>query len=205
MVNKKRRVGFLGGTFDPIHIGHLHLAFEAKEHFSLDEILFCPTFVSPFKIHERALVSSRDRLKMVSLAIEGIEGFKLLDYEISQENVTYTIDTIRFLKKNSPNCEYSLILGEDHLRGFFKWKDPEALLELVSLKIGSREVFLKKEHLEIPQKYHNLLEEGFFKIHNLEISSTYLRQRLASKNYSKHLIPPKVVDYIHQHQLYLTS
>lgn len=205
MRDKKKQVGFLGGTFDPIHIGHLQLAFEAKECFSLDEVLFCPTFTSPFKIHETPAASACHRLKMVSIAIKEIEGFALLEYEISKESVAYTIDTIKFLKKKAPETEYSLILGEDHLSGFFKWKEPEELLRLASLKIASREGFLKKNFLEIPQKYHALLEEGFFKIHNLEISSTYLRERLSCKNYSKHLIPPKVVDYIHQHQLYLTS
>lgn len=205
MVDKKRRIGFLGGTFDPIHIGHLHLGLEARERFCFDEVLFCPTFVSPFKIHETPSVDARHRLNMVSLAIEEIEGFRLLDYEISQGKVTYTIDTIRFLKNSSPESEYSIILGEDHLKSFFKWKNAEELLSLASLKIGSREGVLSKHHLDIPPKYHNFFEEGFFKIHNLEISSTYLRERLSSKTYCKHLVPSKVVDYIQQHRLYLTS
>jgi nicotinate-nucleotide adenylyltransferase len=205
MSHKKKYIGFLGGTFDPIHIGHLHVAFEAKERFSLDEILFCPTFVSPLKIKETPMATPEHRLKMVSLAIEGIEGFSLLDYEIVNGKVAYTIDTIKFLKAASPLCDYSLILGEDHLNDFFEWKQPEELLKLAPLKIASREGVLKKEFLKIPKQYHVLLQEGFFKIHNLEVSSTYLRERLASKSYCKHLIPPKVVDYIHRYGIYLTS
>jgi nicotinate-nucleotide adenylyltransferase len=204
MKSKKKVTGFLGGTFDPIHIGHLHLAFEAKERFSLDEVLFCPTFISPLKLQENPVVTSHHRLKMVSLAIEGIPGFSLLDYEMNQEKVTYTVDTIRFLKTLKPESEYALILGEDHLNDFFKWKEVEELLKLVSLKIASREgVAQQSKHLPLSDQQR--LQEGFFKIPNLEISSTYLRARLALKKYCKHLIPPKVVDYIEQHRLYLTS
>ena len=198
MVSKKQQVGFLGGTFDPIHIGHLQLALEAKERFSFDEILMCPTYVSPFKMEERACASPEDRLKMVSLAIEGIEGFAVCDYEIAEKKVSYTIDTIRFLKKTYSEKEYYLILGEDHFRSFFKWKEAEELMRLAPLRIGSREGFAESGPFSIPR-------ESFFKIHNLEISSTYLRGVIASKRYCKHLIPPKVVDYIHRHRLYSGS
>lgn len=198
MIVKKEKVGFIGGTFDPIHIGHLQLALEARDCFLLDEVLFCPTYLSPFKVKEGTCASAQDRLKMVSLALEGISGLKVLDYEISQNVVSYTIDTIRFLKKKFPDKEYYLLIGEDHLKNFFKWKEAEELMRLALLKVGSREGFVKSEHFSLPK-------ESFFKIHNLEISSTYLRESLVSKRYCKHLIPPKVVDYIHQHKLYSAS
>lgn len=203
-MHQKKQVGFLGGTFDPIHIGHLNLALEAQDQFGLDEVLFCPTYVSPFKKEEGFVASPQDRLKMTALAIEDIKGFKVLDYEMTQTCVSYTVDTIKFLKTTHPDKDYFLILGEDHLGTFMSWKGAVELMELAPLKIGSRDGVCGSSALQIPQKYHDTLKKGCFKIHNLEISSTELRDALALGRYCKHLIPSKVVDYIHEHRLYST-
>lgn len=201
MTDQKKRVGLLGGTFDPIHIGHLNLALEAQEKFGLDEILFCPAYLSPFKQTETGIASAEDRLQMTSLAIEGIPGFKLLDYEVKKASISYTIDTVRFLKKSFPHYQYFLILGEDHLKTFMTWKEAAELMKLAPLKVASRLGVCSTA--DMPKEYHHTLHEGCFRIRNLEISSTDLRERLAQGLYSKHLIPPKVVDYIRQHRLYL--
>lgn len=197
----KNKVGLLGGTFDPIHVGHLHLAFEILESFDLDEILFVPAFTSPFKIHD-TVASAKDRLEMVRLAIKGIEKFSLLDFEIKQEKVSYTVDTLEFLKKSQPKNCYYLILGEDVFKNFFTWKRANDILEMSDLIVGSREGVLKKEGTNIPKQHQERVEKGFCKIHNLEISSTYVKERLQNGLYTAHLILPKVLDYIHQNGLY---
>ncbi|MCH9630339.1 MAG: Nicotinate-nucleotide adenylyltransferase [Chlamydiia bacterium] len=197
-----KKIGLLGGTFDPIHAGHLHLAFEVMEHFHLDEVLFCPAFTSPFKVHDQAVAAPEHRLAMAKLAVEGIENFSILEHEIAEEKISYTIETLEHLKKQTPEDQYHLILGEDVLKNFFEWKRAKDILELAPLLIGSRLGFLKKEETKIPEQYHGRIEKGFCKIHNLELSSTYLRERLQKKLYTAHLIPPKVLDYIHQNELY---
>lgn len=186
------KVGLLGGSFDPIHVGHIHLAIEIKEHFHLDRVLFCPTSRSPFKTHEDVL-DPLHRLNMTRLATEDIEGFDVVDYEVKKGGVCYTIDTVKHLKKLHPHFELFLILGEDLLESFHKWKEAEELAQLAPLLVGSREGAVSSS-----------VSSQFLKIPNIEISSTYLRSRLSLNKYCGHLIPAKVLDYIHKHQLYLT-
>ena len=195
------KIGLLGGTFDPIHVGHIHLAFEVMEHFSLDKVLFCPAYASPFKVNQ-AHASPLHRLKMLKLALEGLHNFSVLEYEINRQKTSYTVDTLKHLKEVCPEDQFFLILGEDVLKNFFDWKSPEEILKLSKILTGSREGVLKQETTQIPEHYKGEIERGFCKIHNLEMSSTYLRQRIQKKLCVSHLVPPKVLDYIHQHQVY---
>jgi nicotinate-nucleotide adenylyltransferase len=202
-MSKKKKIGFFGGTFDPIHIGHLQLALEAQETFSLDEVLFCPTYLSPFKSAKPPCASAQERLRMVQLAIEGIPGFKVLEDEIIQEKTSYTIDTLRALQEIDPLVQYFLILGKDSVKNFFTWKEAHSLIELAPLLIGER-VKGETEGMGLSQEEAYILRQGLFKNHSIEVSSTYLRARLIARLYCKHLIPPKVLDYIREHGLYLT-
>ncbi len=202
-MSKKKKTGFFGGTFDPIHIGHIQLALEAQENFGLDEVVFCPAYISPFKETAPPLASAHDRFQMVQLAIEDIPGFKALSNEVAQEKIYYTVDTIRALQASNPNNQFFLVLGKDSVKSFFSWKEPRALMELSPLLIGDRgEGFIEEMNLskEDKQTFNN----GLFKNKFIEISSTYLRARLLEGRYCKHLIPPKVLDYIREHGLYLT-
>lgn len=198
----KNKIALLGGTFDPVHIGHLHIACEILEHFRLNKVLFCPAFTSPFKMNDENVASPSHRLEMTKLAIEGYDQFSVLDYEINQASVSYTIDTLEYLKKERPDDEYYLILGEDVLKTFFDWKRPEDILKLASILTASRDGVLKKNETKIPKEYLEEIEKGFCKIHKFELSSTYIRERIQKKLNVSHLLPPKVLDYIHKHQLY---
>lgn len=195
---KKERIGFLGGTFDPIHHGHLHLALAAKERFLFDKVLFCPAFVSPFKTQQHPQVSPHHRLAMLRLALDEFSDFVLCEEEIHSACVSYTIDTLRRLQQKHPHVDFHLILGEDQLRAFARWKDFQEIIDRFSPVVGSRLT-------QAPfQTSLELNSKDFFSMPNLEISSTYLRERLAKRLYCKHLMPPKVVDYILEHKLYLT-
>ena len=202
MSHRMKKVGFYGGTFDPIHHGHLHIALEAYEKCDLDEILFCPAAVSPFKQDKMAGAKGKDRLAMIQLAIEDIEGFSLSDVEIQREGPSYTIDTIKELKQLRPHDQFFLILADDQLEGFSLWKESELLQTLAPLKIGSR---LFRTFEEVAALRESLSKKDCFFGPLLEISSTMVRERLKKGLYCKHLIPPKVVDYIHSHGLYLTD
>lgn len=195
---KVKRVGFLGGTFDPIHFGHLQLALCAKEYFGFDTILFCPANLSPFKLHKQPIAAAQHRLAMVQLATQEIEGFLVYEQEVYRQGPSFTIETLNHLQAAEPLTSFHLILGEDQLEGFHRWKDVQEILTHFHPVVGSRfsKVF-KETTLGLESK-------DFFCMNNLEISSTYLRHRLSNRLYCKHLMPPKVVDYILEHKLYLT-
>lgn len=194
-----KKIGFFGGSFDPIHFGHLNLAINLLEKQKLDEILFSPASVSPEKTINPPLASKEARKEMTRIAIEEIEYCHLIDLELQREGPSYTIDAIRNLMKEHPDWEFHLILGEDVLPGLPNWKDILTLLELAPPFVGTRP-FDKPIHL--PPEILAFIDRGRVDTPMMEISSTGLRERLLQKKYCGHLIPAKVLDYIHEHSLY---
>jgi nicotinate-nucleotide adenylyltransferase len=193
------KIGLFGGTFDPIHFGHLNLAIQMLEGYGLDQILFCPTSSSPLK-ENKPQASKRDRAEMVRLAIAPIPQFKLFDHELDQDGPSYTIDTVRYLiaeaKRKHEKKTFYLILGEDSLITLAKWKDVEELLALVHPLVGMRLSDQPADFLLNKPKIETV------KIPLIEISSTDIRQRLHQKKYCGHLIPSEVLAYIQHNQLY---
>jgi nicotinate-nucleotide adenylyltransferase len=201
-MKKGKKVGFFGGTFDPIHFGHLNLAIQLMETQHLDEVLFCPAALSPLKTDQPPEAMKLHRKNMVSLAIEPIAGFKLIAHELEKETPSYTIDTLRYLMQLQKDVtEWHLILGEDTLIHFSLWKEPETLISLAPPLIGSRtgeSVSLNA----LPPFLKEILKKRMVKIPLMDVSSTDLRERLQHNRYCGHLLPAKVLDYIHQNQLY---
>lgn len=194
---QKRQIGLYGGTFDPIHFGHINLAIEMYEKGELDEILFCPNYISPLKVENPPLASAKERLDMTKLAIWDIPYFSLWDEEVKKGGISYTIDTIKALKKKFTDSAVRLIVAEDAMSEFTKWKDYKEILQLAPLLIGSRSALSQKGmNLEIARQKLILTR-------NLEISSTDIRERLKKGLYCGHLMPLKVLDYIKQNSLYL--
>jgi nicotinate-nucleotide adenylyltransferase len=190
----KKKLGLFGGTFDPIHFGHLNLALELLEKEGLDEVLFCPARTSPFKKTHPPLASPEDRLAMVKLAIEGISAFRLSTLELARSGPSYTIDTLRALR--APDVQLYLLLSSDALEDFHLWKEADEILELSRPLIGARTGFLS------PQKIPEALQKGIISTRALDISSTEVRDRLKKRLYCGHLLPAKVLDYIQKHHLY---
>jgi nicotinate-nucleotide adenylyltransferase len=189
-----RPVGIFGGTFDPIHTGHLLTASVVKEIRNLGKIIFIPAFVSPHKTDQNHS-ESKDRLEMVRLAIKDIPGFEVSDIEIVKQKVSYTIDTLRELKMIYPDIE--LIIGYDNLRVFDKWKDPDEIFKLVKVVVLNRQsannnteknVFLKKA--------------VFVNTPVIEISSTEIRRRVRNNSPVDFFVPQPVKEYIIKHKLY---
>lgn len=206
MFKMGKQIGIFGGSFDPIHNGHLNLAIEIMEAHSLDEVWFIPAAYSPFK-HYPASASAQDRLAMTALAIAGEPRFRALDIEISREGPSYTVDTLKTLvdaqKGQTDPCTFALLLGDDTARGFSGWHQPESILRLARLLVGCREVIHKEPFKGSPQVIA-ALEAGMTPTRIMEISSTDIRQRLKEGKYCGHLVPGKVLDYIFSHQLYLS-
>ena len=191
----KKKVGLLGGSFDPFHFGHLNLALSLKEAASLDTVLLVPARVSPFKEERVPRVSGEHRLEMLKRAVAGIKGFEVWDGELKRPGPSYTIDTVRQLLSEFP-CELHLLLAEDHISTFFSWKEADLLIQLAPPLIGMR----SKETVFPPCPWGTLIQTPCF-----EISSTSIRERLAQKKYCGHLLPQPVLEYIQQHQLYASD
>ncbi|MEM7785542.1 MAG: nicotinate (nicotinamide) nucleotide adenylyltransferase, partial [Planctomycetota bacterium] len=137
------RIGIFGGSFDPIHFGHLILADRCREVVGLDKILFVPCAVQPHKLGGPQ-AKKRQRLEMIEFAISGNTSFELSRIEIDRGETSYTIDTIREMKQVHSNDELFLILGDDSLESFPSWKDPKEICELANLvvvpRVGSGDV-----------------------------------------------------------------
>ncbi len=195
--------GYFGGSFDPIHNGHIHLALELFEKHNLDEVLFCPTSQSPHKKHAPPLASKDDRRAMVTAAISPFPQFTFLDYELQKTEPCYTIDTIRTLTEENRKIKYFLLLGEDSVHNFSTWKEVDELVKLATPLVGSREKDLLPEEIEnLSPELMKLLKKGWTPIPRLEISSTWIRSRVQKGEYAGHLVPGKVWEYIQTHQLY---
>lgn len=200
--SQPKKIGLYGGSFDPIHFGHLNLAIELKEIHKLDEIWFCPARLSPHKTRSAALDASL-RFEMVKLAVEDVPDFRVIDNEINRQPPSYTIETLRELKNNYPTHVFSLLLGEDAIPGFFHWKEPLEILKIANIYVGSRtgefatDVYAKED----PQIVQ-ALDLGMTRTRLVEISATLVRDRLSRRVYIGHLVPAKVIDFIKKNQLY---
>jgi nicotinate-nucleotide adenylyltransferase len=202
---KKQLIGLYGGTFDPIHLGHLNLALEIREKKRLDKVWFCLAKINPHKRDEKPPVSVEHRLKILQLALEGIPGFEILDIEIKREGPSYTIDTLRYLlEKEGAKNSFALIIGEDSVHDFFRWRDAEEIARLVPLYVGSRKCEIPSGELKGNPVICQALLEGWTPTRVMEISATEVRQRLKQGLYCGHLIPKESLDYIHKNRLYLS-
>lgn len=207
MSTRNKKVGIYGGTFDPIHFGHLNLALEMLELHKLDEVWFCPAQVNPHKVGTSP-VDGAHRFKMLTLAIEENPYFKVLDLELYREGPSFMIDTLTALieaEKGKPNpCEFSLIIGEDSLKGFTNWHRVEEIVKLVSLLVGSRTIsYQDREKIEKENSMiWDAIQKGMTPTRKLEISSTEIRERIHRRLFIRYLVPWKVVDYIYANHLY---
>lgn len=196
----KKKIALFGGSFDPIHFGHLNLAIEILEKAKLDEIIFCPAYISPYKVATPSKASAMERLDMVNLAIDGIEKFSSTDEEIKRNEVSYTIDTLRsFSKKFEGKADLFLIIDQDLIEKFSGWKECNKIFDYATVIIGCRSTFSEKS---LPSCLSIASNKKIIITPQLEISSTLIRDRLARRSYCGHLVPAKVLDYIYKHGLY---
>ncbi len=187
------KIGVLGGSFDPIHFGHLLMAQSAVETLKLDRVFFVPAFRSPLKTHPPLPAASK-RLVMVKEAIKGNKAFKLYEGELRRGQVSYTLDTLKELKARYPQSKLYLLMGADNLRAFHRWKDPQGILNLASLVILNRPGFDKNYPKRWPYLKINMPA--------VDISSSDIRQRLKKKKSIWYLAPKAVIRYIKHYRLY---
>jgi len=196
------RVGVMGGTFDPIHHGHLVAAQEAASALALDRVIFIPVWQPPHKPEEPS-ASPADRLCMVRLAVEANPQFEVSTIEIDSPGPSYTVDTLRRLLERDPDLDLHFIVGMDSLSELPRWRDPAEILRL------ARIVALHRPRWEIVDldELARLLPESAGRVSvvpmpELDISSTELRERAREGHPIRYLVPDPVAAYIEEHQLY---
>jgi nicotinate-nucleotide adenylyltransferase len=187
--NKKlKKIGIYGGSFDPIHHGHLILAREAREALDLEKIIFVPATVSPLK-GQAAAASGDMRLKMLHAAIEGEEGFGIDDCELRRPPPSWTIDTVLEIRKREPESEICLLIGEDNVATLDRWRRFDELNKLVRFVVldrtGSQ---TQSDHQVVRRK--------------IDISATDIRKRVARGQSIRYLVPSAVEEIIQREKLY---
>jgi nicotinate-nucleotide adenylyltransferase len=188
------KIGILGGTFNPVHMGHLILAQECWSQLTLDKVLFIPAYIPPHKEVESD-VSASDRLNMLRLALEGDDRFEISTYEIDKEGTSYSIDTIKYLKTNCDgDCELFFLTGADSAESLSMWKDVADILEETTFVIASRPGW--EENSSYEKKVKRII------IPSIEVSSSGIRQRIKSREPIDYLVPSSVVKYIRNKGLY---
>ncbi len=197
-------IGILGGTFDPVHIGHLIIAEEARVKLGLGEILFVPAGQPWFKVGQgHTIAPATHRLEMLRLAIADNPCFKLCTLEVERSGPSYSIDTITTLRSQLGEQPLFFILGSDSLAGFHLWKEPDKLVQMCQLVIVPR-LGLNLPELEsleplIPGLTHSVIE---LVAPIIEISSSKIRQRIAQGLSIRYLVPGLVGKYIAEQKLY---
>lgn len=190
------RIGVLGGTFDPIHNGHLQLAQAALDQYRLDEVWFVPSCIPPHKAPSMDRASAEQRLEMVKLAVASEPRFKVATEELDRKGVSYTFETMRDFRRKHPADDFFLILGADAYRDFSLWKNADEIRSAASLLIAARAGQLEHE---------GALPEGVFRIEMPECAaaSTRIRNQIADTSETASAdLPPSVFRYILQHHLY---
>ncbi len=217
------KVGIFGGTFNPIHYGHLRAAEEVREKLEFDKILFIPSGSPPLKIKE--LADAKHRYKMTRLAIVTNRLFELSDIECRLSGKSYTVKTVEELKKNNPEIEFSFILGIDAFLDITNWWHPERLITLTNFVIISRPEFrfidlqvssyikinrriLKELDNEEIETYMIKLKSNrnatFLKLTPIGISSTGIRRLINEGKSIKYLLPAEVESYIIANKIYIS-
>lgn len=193
---RRRRIGIMGGTFDPIHHGHLVAASEVQHYYDLDEVVFVPTGEQPFK-KDREVTKAEHRYLMSVIATASNPRFTVSRVDIERSGTTYTIDTLRDLREVYPDAELFFITGADVLPEILKWKDNEALWELAHF-VGVNRPGHKLDVSGLPEGAVSIVE-----IPAMAISSTGIRERAAHGVPVWYLVPDGVVQYINKYHLYV--
>lgn len=197
------KIGLFGGTFDPIHIGHLVAARLAKEALDLDRVIFIPSGVPPHKIGNE-ITPAAQRLQMVAIAAECETDFAVSDWELKREGPSYTVDTLEYFQSRFPEDELYFIMGADMLCDLPNWNSANRIVRLARLIGMTRPGFRLEECKTFLNRVLPDSEGQIFYIDmpGLEISSTWLRERLRNRQSVDFLIPEQVIRYIEEHGLY---
>ena len=203
---KAERIGILGGTFDPIHIGHLIIAEQARDQYQLDRVLLIPSGHSYFKDNRSKKVQpAQVRLEMTKIAAGSYKPFEVSDIEVNRPGNTYSFETLEELKTQNPESELFFIVGADTICSMRTWREPQRIFDVCTVLAAMREDQVDPEEF---QRETQALEKDFgariypVSIPNIGISSTQIRERAASGKSIHYLVPDALESYIIESGIY---
>lgn len=203
----KRKVGILGGTFDPIHVGHLILAERAYDQFELDEVMVMPSGNPPHKRNRDGGATLEERIEMVRLAIEDNPHFTLSLDDAYEMKYSYTRETLEKLTKQHPDNEYYFIMGADSLFAFEEWKDPQRIAQLAVLVAAVRDHVsdgaMEQQIQYLSEKYQ--ADIRILDTPNMDVSSRTLREWIQENRSVRYYLPDSVITYIKNTGLYTSD
>lgn len=200
-----KKIAIFGGSFNPIHNGHINLVTGIQDRYNFEKVLLIPTYSPPHK-SPNSLVSAEHRLNMCKLATEDLAHLMPCDIEIKRKGKSYTFDTLTAIKEIYPNHNLNFIMGADMLYSFTSWYKYRDIAELATIIVAARK---EHEYQKLMEKKHELSESGIScnveNIDVVDISSTEIRELIANRNYSElqNHVPKKVASYIIDNELYV--
>lgn len=199
-----KRIGIMGGTFDPVHNGHLLLGKQAYTEYNLDEIWYMPSHIPPHK-KDRTITDAEDRIEMLHLALEDMPFSIVSEFEMKREGNTYTAHTLALLQEEYPDHRFYFIIGADSLFQIERWYHPEQVMALTTLLVSGREYegaerTMDEQIAYLTEKYGADIK----RLHNeeIDIASADIRKRIAEGKSILKDVPERVADYINTHGLY---
>ncbi|KUG04262.1 nicotinate-nucleotide adenylyltransferase [hydrocarbon metagenome] len=196
-------LGILGGTFNPVHFGHLIAAECARVEFGLDRVIFVPARIPPHK-DARGILAEEKRYQMVEIAVRNNPAFEVSDLELKREGVSYTIDTIEYYRETYPGCRIFFIMGLDSLFILDTWKDIERLAEMCRFIIVTRPGYNINDEGKLRDRLPPVFwrQADFIPIPGLDISSSDIRKRVSNGKPIRYMLPANVERYIRENYLY---
>jgi nicotinate-nucleotide adenylyltransferase len=207
------RLGIFGGSFDPVHVGHLQLAATCREHAALDEVWFMPAARQPFKL-QGPRATDDDRYAMLELALADQRQMRVSRIELDRAGISYTVDTLRVIAAKQPSSELFLLLGEDALIDLPTWREAEEVCRLAAPLITARAGETREDKLAIDfnrlngvasKEQIDQMRALKIDVRPADVSSTTIRHRIAEGRSISGLVPPDVAEYIMAHRLYLAA
>jgi len=192
------KIGLFGGTFNPVHSGHVLIAEWIRCEIEIETVYFIPTAVPPHRPDDKSIIDIKHRCAMVRLAIEGNPHFKISDHESNPGSVSYAVDTVRAFKENMRLSKESIyyLIGADNLFHLAAWKEQETLSELCKIVVARRPSVAMEE-------IHDTLSDRIIvQTPLIDISASDIRKRVSHNLSIRYMVPPKVESYIHSHKLY---
>ena len=199
-----KKVGILGGTFDPVHLGHLMIAKQAKQELQLDEMYLMPTGKSPHK-EDNEITRTTDRLAMLRLALKDEKELRLSTYEVDNGMINYSYLTLQMLSEEHPDDELYFVMGADSLFHFSTWKHPKDIAKHATLAVAVRDDLPIQRIMEEVQKTKEAYDARIVLLHSPKraISSHEIRSRIHDGLLVDDMLPKEVYRYILEHKLYL--